>query len=174
MSVRPPWLSLAHELLGLLETPGVASNPLILQWAQDLGLGKIYTTDGTAWCALFACRMLHGAGLTLPWQSEAHNPYDLLRAASFRTWGVPLTTPAPGAIMVYTRPGGDHVNFYVGERAHDGAIRGLGGNQSDAVTATWIAKTRLTDIRWPADYPLPTTGRVVLASAGVKTSQNEA
>jgi uncharacterized protein (TIGR02594 family) len=97
--------------------------------------------------------------------------YDLLRAKSFEGWGQPLAKPALGAVMVFTRPGGAHVGLYLGERAD--AYYVLGGNTGNAVAAAWIAKTRLSAIRWPAGVPLPVSESVLLAGGG-SVSENEA
>jgi hypothetical protein len=49
----------------------------------------------------------------------------------------------------------------------------LGANQSNSVSEAWIAKDRLTSIRWPQGVPRTNTGRVWLTNDG-KVSTNEA
>lgn len=70
--------------------------------------------------------------------------------------------------------GGGHVGLYVGET--DTAYRVLGGNQSNMVNETWIAKNRLAKggMRWPHGTKLPPIKPVYLKSNGEPLSRNEA
>jgi hypothetical protein len=73
-------------------------------------------------------------------------------------------------VLVFQRPGGGHVGFYVGEDAT--AYHVLGGNQGDAVTIARIAKARCVARRWPLGVKL--TGKPVqLASNCGPLSRNE-
>jgi uncharacterized protein (TIGR02594 family) len=164
---EPIWLSVARSFIGLKEVPGAASNPVILQWANDINAPAWYDDDSDPWCAVFVNRILLACQLPMSGRG-----FDLLRAKSFETWGEALPAPALGAILVFSRPEGAHVGLYLGER-HD-AYRVLGGNQSNAVGETWIAKTRLTAIRWPSSVPLPVGGRIHLKADGSPLSTNEA
>lgn len=159
-AVPPPWFAEAGRLLGVREIAGAASNPVILGWTRRLSawVRGFYTADSIPWCGLFQG---HCVGLTLPAEPLPGNP---LSAQAWAAFGVPLAAPSPGAILVFTRAGGGHVGQYVAERADAYLVRG--GNQSDAVTEAWIAKSRCTAIRWPATWPLPTTGRVLHDVAG--------
>lgn len=165
---EPTWLTAARGKLAVRETPGPASNPTIIGWAKRVGakaLGIAFNGDDVPWCGLFAAVCVTEAGLK--------PPPIAIRAKSWATWGDPLDPKrlAPGAILVFERPGGGHVGFYVGE--DDTAYRVLGGNQSDAVTYTRIAKDRCVARRWPAG--LPVIGAPVrLSVAGVPLSRNEA
>lgn len=162
---EPIWLSVARAFVGISEIPGTVSNQVILQWARDLKAP--YLNDDVAWCALFICRLCLACGLPLPGSS-----YDLLRAKSFEFWGIPASR-GPGAVLVFHRPGGYHVGLYVGERAE--AFYVLGGNQSNAVSYTWIEKARLLACRWPSTVPPPPLPRpVLLTSNGQPVSGNEA
>ncbi len=166
MTPDPIWLSVARAFTGLTEHRGPGSNPVIPRWARDIGAPPWYADDDQPWCALFANRVLAACGL--PMSGEG---FDLLRAKAFETWGQPMTLgPAPGAVLVFARAGGGHVGFYVGERGD--AFRVLGGNQSDAVGETWIAKDRLTAMRWPAGVPVPYVQRIHL-NDHAPTSTNE-
>ena len=73
--------------------------------------------------------------------------------------------------MVFSRTGGGHVGFYVGEDKD--AYHILGGNQSDMVSIARVAKDRHVATRWPNTYPLSKTGRVNLTST-TRLSRNEA
>ena len=158
------WLDEAKKWLGTKEYPGAPSNPVIMKWATRVGryLGIRYDGDHVPWCGLFATYCVVEAGLTPPSIS--------VRASEWAKWGVALDRPTPGAILVFSREGGGHVGFYVSEDAD--AYHVLGGNQSDKVCLTRIAKNRCTAIRWPSK-PLPKTGPVLAAFTG-SLSTNEA
>lgn len=160
-----PWLDIARRYLGTKEIPGAKSNPVILQWITRFRgwVRSFYTSDDIPWCALFVGACLSEAGVS-------HT--NSLAARSYETYGIALTQPSLGCIMVFTRNGGGHVGFYLGERTD--AYRILGGNQSDAVTETWVSKARHTATRWPAEWGLPVTGRILLANNGQPVSTNEA
>lgn len=158
-----PWLVTATELLGTTEVPGPKSNPTIMDWAKKLGgwITSFYKDDSIPWCGLFV-------GLCMK-QHNIDTPKNPLSALAWADWGV-KTTAKLGAVLVFTRKGGGHVGFYVGET--DTAFLVRGGNQSDKVCDTWIAKDRLFDIRWPSGWPAP-TGPVYLTRSGTLSS-NEA
>ena len=168
MAKEPAWLTAARAKLGTREAPGAANNPTIMGWAKRLGakvLGMVYNADSVPWCGLFVAQCVSEAGL-IP-------PAIAVRAKAWASWGVPINADslAPGAVLVFERPGGGHVGFYVGERAD--AYRVLGGNQGDAVTLAWIGKDRCVALRWPASRPR-VGGRVQLASNGEPLSRDEA
>ena len=159
-SAEPLWLSVARAFVGLTETPGPGSNPAILRMARDIGAPEWYDDDGKPWCAVFLNRVLLACQLPM-----AGTGFELLRAASFRSWGQPLPLgPALGAVLVFARPEGHHVGFYTGER--DGVYRVLGGNQGNAVSETWIDMARLVAMRWPPGVELPFVQRVAVEAAG--------
>lgn len=168
MAKEPAWLAAARAKLGTREAPGAANNPMIMGWAKRLGtkvLGMVYNADSVPWCGLFVATCMDEAGI---------KPVSIaVRAKAWATWGSPLASAdlAPGAVLVFERPGGGHVGFYVGENAT--AYRVLGGNQGDAVTQAWIEKKRCIARRWPLGVPL--TGKPVqIAASGVPLSSNEA
>lgn len=163
----PIWLSLARAFEGLVEVPGSGSNPVILYWAEALGIRDIYTNDDLAWCAVFGSRIALACHLPLPGKR-----YDLMRAKSFETWGRALTVPTLGAWLTFKRSGGYHVGWYLGERPD--AYRIWGGNQKNTVGAIWKLKSELTACRWPDGHPLPLTGPIRLQSDGSPVSVNEA
>lgn len=164
--VEPIHLSVARMLLGLKEIPGPTSNQVILQWAKDLKAPDWYMDDDQPWCALFMNRLLMACH-----QDVSGPGFALLRAQSFEKYGQLMATPSPGAILVFTRAGGSHVGLYLGERLD--AYRVLGANQGNSVSVAWIAKNRLTAIRWPSGVPRTNVGRVMMADDGT-ISTNEA
>ena len=163
----PPWYEEALRLKGVHETEGGASNPVILDWARHLSawVANVYKSDATPWCGLFVG---HVMAATLPSEPLPSNP---LSALAWRTFGKPLAKRAIGAVCVFSRTGGGHVALYVGEDAD--ALHVLGGNQSDSVDVTRVAKERLVAVRWPVTFPMPTGGPVAQAALG-GVSRNEA
>lgn len=166
MTPEPLWLSVARMSEGIAEIPGPASTPVILRWARDIGAPTYFDNDDIAWCAVYGNRL----AMAMQWPLSGTG-YDLLRARSFTTWGIPLPIPALGAWMVFSRPEGAHVGLYLGETATD--YRVFGGNTANAVAAAWIKKPRLIATRWPKGVPLPALQRVWLNHDGQPVSVDE-
>lgn len=163
------WFQEARRLLGTKERPGAGSNPIILEWADDLDLR--YPGDDVPWCGLFVA---HCIAATL---RDEPLPGDMLRARAYRRFGIP-TEPGPGAIMVFWRGDRDgalgHVGFYAGEDKVTGDYRILGGNQSDSVSFAWLSRERLLGARWPASVPARVGEPVYVASRDETLSWREA
>jgi uncharacterized protein (TIGR02594 family) len=175
MTTEPIWLRAARSLLGTREAAGPANNATIIGWGKRLGvtvLGMVYNADSTPWCGLFVGHCLTAGGIDIA--AEGYNRQRVaVRAKAWATWGANLRTTylAPGAILVFERPGGGHVGFYVGE--DDTHYYVLGGNQSDAVTITRVEKARLVASRWPKGLSV-VGGPVRMTRNGVPVSRNEA
>jgi uncharacterized protein (TIGR02594 family) len=176
MAKPPRWLTYAKTLIGVREIVGPKHSPTIMGWIKALGakvLGINVTDDETPWCGTFVAHVMQTMAIK--------PPAVAVRASSWATWGRALVGPRPGCVLVFTRTGGGHVGLYVGEGVVTlggkkvEAYRVLGGNQSNAVNETWIAKDRLAPggLRWPLNEPLPPVERVVLTAAG-SLSENEA
>jgi uncharacterized protein (TIGR02594 family) len=111
---EPSWLRHGRTLVGTREAAGDANSATILGWAKRLGakvVGIIYNADSVPWCGLFIAICMEHAGIT---------PVSLaVRARSWSEWGsrLRLERLAPGAVLVFDRPGGGHVAFYIGEDA---------------------------------------------------------
>ncbi len=164
-TTMPPWLALALADRAIKEIPGPASNPVILQMARDIKAPKWFDNDDHPWCAVYANHKLWQAQLKL-----SGTGFDLLRAASFKPYGVGLEEPALGCLLVFSRPEGFHVGFYLGENTTK--YRVWGGNQSNQVGAAWIAKARCVALRWPKAVALPSGGPIHLNGDG-QASRNE-
>lgn len=162
-----PWYEEARRHFGLREIRGPKHHPTIVRWLEFLKAP--FRDDETAWCGTFVGWCL---GSTLPAEPLPKNPFG---ARQWLGFGDALREPSLGAVLVFWRgsPAGwqGHVGFYAGERSD--AFRVLGGNQSDSVSETWIAKSRLLGIRWPKTYDRPIGGRVY-SNAGGGLSTNEA
>lgn len=163
MSATPPWLAAAQAKRGVREIAGRLHSAAILGWLKTLGAW--WRDDETAWCGAFIAICVREAGLAYP--------KEWYRAREWAGWGLRLRPErlAPGAVLVFERPGGGHVGFYVGESAT--AYRVLGGNQGNRVCEAWIAKDRLLASRWPAGQPV-LGGPVHLDPDATPLSRNEA
>lgn len=157
---EPAWLAEARRLIGTREIPGPQHNGWIAKGWARLGAGW-FTDDETPWCGMFVAHCMQSAG----------QPYPALfpRAKAWADWGKPCP-PCLGAVVVFGREGGGHVGFLVGHSATNFYV--LGGNQSDAVTITPIAKARKLAIRWPLALPLTPSGLPEMSGGTV--SRNEA
>lgn len=159
----------ALKVYGTAEVPGPGNNPSIMRWAKATGQDRVYKSDATAWCGLAMAYVALQAGWDLP-----INP---LAARNWLNWGVPQNEAGLGDILVFWRgsPKGfqGHVGMYVGEDAM--AYYVLGGNQSDKVSITRIAKSRLLGIRrCPWRINQPANVRAVKMAANGPLSTNEA
>lgn len=137
---------LAMRFVGIRETPGVISNPMILAM---LRLDQVWPTgDEVPWCSAFVNFVAHL--LRLP-RSKS------LAARSWLSVGIPIIIQNAAQIgfdvVILKRgtgmqPGPDiinapgHVGFFAGIQGGDKVLI-LGGNQSDGVT---VAAFQLTDV----------------------------
>lgn len=161
----PRMLREALALYGTTEKPGDGNNPAIMAWAKEVGLSTDqYPNDATAWCGLFMAVVAKRADKVVP-----EGP---LWALNWRNFGTPVTQPMLGDVIVVRRPGGGHVTLYVAE--DDKYYYGLGGNQSDKVNISPIAKSRNPSFRRPKYVNQPANVRpIILTSAGEQTAQKE-
>ena len=162
----PKVLLEALALFGTREVPGAASNPAILAWAKEVGVAGAYVNDGIAWCGLFVATVVKRAGF-----EPVKNP---LWARNWAGFGTPAAKRSLGDILVFEREGGGgHVGLYVGE--DDTTLYVLGGNQSDQVCITRIAKSRcIAARRCPWKLAQPANVRPIRLAAGGALSTNEA
>lgn len=162
----PYILRQALSFYGFAEAHGTADNPLILEWAKEVGdyLGAPYKHDSEAWCGLFMALCAHRAGYTPPKIS--------LRAKEWLKFGKPSQRPKLGDIMIFTRKGGGHVGLYVGE--DKACYHILGGNQGDRVSIMRIEKARFLDCR-ECDWKIarPNTLRPIFLDNDGEISHNE-
>lgn len=169
-TIEPAWLLAARKKLGTREVPGAGNSATIIGWAKAIGvkiLGIVYNADSVPWCGLFITMCLKEAGVDLGLMKVG------VRASAWAVWGANLAADrlSPGAILVFQRPGGGHVAFYLGE---DGIYYYvLGGNQGDGVNVMRIEKSRCIARRWPVGWPV--YGKPVrMTAADIAVSRNEA
>ncbi len=161
----PKMIVEAVKLYGLLEKPGPANNPVILAMAKEVGLDRVYTADSIAWCGLFMAVVAKRAGKDVP--------KDPLWALNWRKFGRKVDRPMLGDVLTKNRKGGGHVTLYVGEDATH--YHCLGGNQSDSVNITRVAKTESWGFNRPLYNTQPANVRVVkLSASGAATGGSEA
>lgn len=165
-TVDPPWMALLQHKMGLHEIK------------NKVELAKFLKSDGATlgdptklpWCGDLVETVL---ALSLPDEVLPVNPY---LARNWSRFGKPeLGYGSVGTFWRGSKTGtSGHVGFLVGQRP--GFYRVRGGNQSNSISDTWIAKERLLEngarspITWTAALaPLP-----LLANDGAPVSTNEA
>jgi uncharacterized protein (TIGR02594 family) len=165
--IELPWVSLGRLMLGLHETRDKAK------------LAEFLKSDGATlgdpavlpWCGDFIETCIKR---TLPDElfpsALAANPYWA------KNWALlgKAVAPTYGAIMAFERPGGGgHVGICLGQDGENFVV--LGGNQSNSVSITKIAKSRLlkNGARWPSTFDERPTFLPVATVAGA-VSINEA
>jgi uncharacterized protein (TIGR02594 family) len=161
----PRILVQAVKLIGTKEIVGKEHNPQIMFWAKELKLSSVYNADEIPWCGLFIAYCCHAAGLDV-----VSKP---LWALSWSAWGTEVIEPMLGDVLTFKRNGGGHVGIYVGEDLTHFHV--LGGNQSDSVSVSRIAKTRLYKARrtyWKIAQPA-NVRKVYLEAKGVITTNEK-
>ena len=154
----PNILKEAVKLIGTKEIKGKDHNPIILGWAKELGLEKIYKTDEIPWCGLFVALVVKRATF-----KPVSQP---LWARAWVGFGTKQNSAMLGDVLIFSRGSGGHVGLYVGE--DNDCYHILGGNQGDEVKATRIRKNRLLGIRrcpWRIQQP-DAVKRISLTSTG--------
>lgn len=158
-----PWMNAAQAVRGLHEQRDTAR---LKAWF-DKSVSWIDPRE-ISWCGAFVatCHRIANPDVAIP-----ENPLGA------RNWGRfgRRVSPCFGATMTFWRISPSswqgHVGFYVGE---DGThFHVLGGNQSNAVTVSRVAKSRLLESRWPSSVPV-TGKRIILTAGGAPVTTNEA
>lgn len=164
--IELPWIVTAEALLYTTELAGKQNNnSRIMGWAKAIGgwIASYYKNDEIPWCGLFVAWCMRANDIAV----EIDNP---LSALAWNKFGF-KTEPCYGCVMVFSRSGGGHVGFYISEDADNYHI--LGGNQSNQVNVSKVAKNRLVGARWPNKYEhLKIDGRIKRTFTGT-VSTNE-
>jgi len=151
--------------LGVAERAGAANNPVVMGWAKEVGadVAREYWADSVPWCGLFMAVIAKRAGKPVP--------AGPLWAMSWKKFGMQAAVPSLGDILVFRRESGGHVGLYVGE--DDQAFHVLGGNQSDRVGFTRIARARMVAARRPVYRAAPSSARPfrLAATGALSTSE---
>ncbi|PZQ18963.1 MAG: TIGR02594 family protein [Ancylobacter novellus] len=141
---EPIWVQEGRRKLGLHE-----SNPALKAWLKSDGR-TLGDPELLPWCGDFVETCIR---LALPNEPVPTNPY---LARNWLQFGVSCPEPVVGAVAVFWRGSktgtSGHVGFVVGQDATYLSI--LGGNQSNTISVSRIAKSRLLGLRWPKTSPL--------------------
>jgi uncharacterized protein (TIGR02594 family) len=132
-------LRIAESEIGVFETPGPESTKRILEYHDCTSLDA--SDDETPWCSSFVNWVIRRAG------GKGTNS---AMARSFLKWGVPITDPFPGCIVVLKRgkaPSG-HVGIFKYRRSPGGWVHVVGGNQSDQVRVSLYQEADVLGYRW--------------------------
>lgn len=165
----PPWMRLTLSYIGLHE---VRDNEELREFLVSDG-STLGDPAEYPWCGDLAQTPIR---LTLPNEPfpgrVGENPY---LARNWLDFGKPCD-PGVGAILVFYRGDPDgiygHVGFYWGEDDHHFYV--LGGNQSNSVSITKIARGRLLGARWPETYQGDFLGPRLFEDPELALSVNEA
>lgn len=159
------WMDEAKRWLGAHERRDNAR----LWGAFKRWLAEKMNPASAPWCGAFVAICIRA---TLPKEKIPDNAWG---ARNWLQFGVPCPLQA-GAIAVFSRPGhswSGHVGFISAIDRDRNRVLVLGGNQSDAVTETWISVSRLLGTRWPATAPKGSGKVASKSSAGATVSKNE-
>ena len=163
------------KLHGVQEVVGKGSNATIISWRDELNGATMngkpivvgFSDDDIAWCGLKAAIVAYRRMKRI--EEVVKNP---LWARNWLNYGTKVNTAMLGDCLVFERGKGGHVAWYVGEDKTTYHI--FGGNQSNRVSITRIAKSRLLGIRRPKYATAPKGMKPYhLAATGV-ISTNEA
>lgn len=163
--VAPKMIVEGLKLYGTKEIVGKQHNPIIMGWAEEVGLKRTYVADEIPWCGL-----VHAVICQRSDKPIVNGP---LWALNWAKWQDEVDEPMLGDTCTFKRPGGGHVGQYVGEDKTTYHI--LGGNQGNAYNITRIEKIRLykaTRPRWKIAQPA-SVRKIFLSSTGI-ISTNEA
>ena len=159
-----PWLAVARNYIGTKEVPGSKDvAPTIAKWL--LSLHAWWRDDETPWCGVAVAAWMREAGIQ-------QLPVHWYRAKGWLGWGITLTQPCVGCIVVFERPGGGHVGLVDG-RDQFGRLLVIGGNQGDRVSRAAFETSRVLGYRWPSGQPRPTDPLPIYAG-GLPPSTDEA
>ena len=158
-----PWMDVAAQVRGLHET---RDRSRLREWFTPSVMW--IDPEKVAWCGAFVETCIKRA---IPTADTPDNP---LGARQWSSFGKP-TGPRFGSVLVFWRGSRSgwqgHVGFYQAEDASHYHV--LGGNQSDAVTVSRIAKSRLLDARWPTGWS-ETGNPIHVTAGGIPVTENEA
>ncbi|MCT8003074.1 TIGR02594 family protein [Sphingomonas sanguinis] len=147
----PRMVSEALKIWDVREKLGPASNPVILDWAQEVGgdVARTYKTDETPWCGLTMAYIAKRAAKTPPAKP--------LWARNWTKFGTDSAQPDLGDIIVFKRGLGGHVGLYVGE--DETHLHILGGNQGNRVCISRYDESLILAVRKPPYMNEPATAR---------------
>lgn len=159
---KPTWIVEAEKWIGRNEIPGAATADFITK--ALVYTGAWWRDDETPWCGVGAGACMKLAGQPIP--------KAFYRAKAWLDWGVKLSRPVYGCVVVFTRTGGGHVGFVVG-MDEKGRLLVLGGNQGNKVSIAPFDMARVAGYRMPVGDQFTYEKLPVLSNNEI-TSRNEA
>jgi uncharacterized protein (TIGR02594 family) len=149
-----PWLPIAEKEKGVIEIPGTANAPRVLEYLKTVtNIGPTWTSkDETPWCSAFVNWCVEKAGFT---------GTKSALSTSWLKWGQPIDKPVKGCLAIFLREGGGgHVGFFIEEvpTLSEIYIKLLGGNQEHGdtdigeVNERHYRKSKLLGYRIPLEY----------------------
>lgn len=159
------------EIYGLQEIVGARDNPIIMGWAKEIGVDKVYTKDEVAWCGLVHYTLHKRTGKIIPFTA-----IEGLWALNWVKFGIAVDVAMLGDTLVFKRKlptGGTagHVGTYVG---HDPThYHVMGGNEGNAFQIVRIARDRCVGIRRPNYKIQPENVRPIFMTSTGIVSTNE-
>lgn len=157
-----PWIEEAEKHIGLSEIKGSMHNAKIVEWL--IKLKAWWRDDETPWCGVFVAHCIKTAGYDLP--------KHWYRAKDWLNWGVKVSTPLYGCVVIFERQSGGHVGFVVG-KDKKGRLMVLGGNQGDKVSIAPFDPARVSGYRMPVGYKY-NLAALPLIDSSATSSSNEA
>lgn len=145
---KPSWIRVAEGEKGVMEIPGKAHNPRVIEYHSTTGK---FPDDETPWCASFVTWVMQKAGVDGGFKSAG--------AVNWKNFGQQsLVNKKPaaayGAIAVFSYGGGKgHVGFVVGKSGKN--ILVLGGNQGNMVKVSAFAESAPVAYVFPSGYTIP-------------------
>lgn len=136
----PPWLLVAIDEIGVIEKPGPANAPRILEYHSATALKA--STDDVAWCSSLCNWCMREAEIA---------GTNSAAARSWLTWGRGVTPPQLGDVVVLrrgTNPAQGHVGFYIDR--FGGMVQLLSGNVNNRVCIAWFREADVLAYRRPA------------------------
>lgn len=137
--ILPPWIIEVNKHIGLHEKQ---NNKELSDYLRSDG-STLGDPAELPWCGDLVETVFKN---TLPDEAIPANPYW---ARNWQHFGIECE-PKMYSLLVFTRGNGGHVGWYVGETSTHYIVRG--GNQSNRVTDSKYAKSRLISARWPRTY----------------------
>lgn len=162
----PKMLNVFLNLYGLKEVVGSNHNPVILAWARELGIEKVYNQDEIPWCGLIMYYAAFKSGKYIPFSAK-----DGLWALNWTKFGTKVKTPMLGDVLVFKRPSGGHVGLYIGEDSTTYYV--IGGNQGNQISIIRIEKNRLVSAVRPPYNTQPANIRQIFLTGTGEISKNE-
>lgn len=156
---QPIWITEAYKHLGLSEIAGARHHAEIVQFWKDIKRGGI-KDDETPWCAAYVGAVMERVGI---------KSTRFESAKSYLDWGTKLPEPVFGCVAVFSRKGGGHVGFVVGQTAK-GDLLILGGNQDNQVKVSAFSKMNVVGYRYPTGFT-PEPGDLPIGTASASKSQ---